>query len=240
VAPWYADPIRLQLVGLIVQSVSALVTSAGVLLALFQDRIRERLKDRPKLMISFENDSNHSHGWIRRISAPASDKTKVHFFRARITNNGRCPAESVVLTLAKVEFLDSPSSSREPVMALRWSNTWKFLLDESQTCVAGSSGGALTTLESLPSGIPKHCDVCFFVDPQDPQAIGKSLFEKDKVYFAVDNLPSASLALPSGSYRLHLYLSAFNAAPSKILVEMEINLAKSEPTKMVQLRSPDR
>ena len=198
---------------------------AALLIAVFGDWLKAQFGWHAKARLAIDvdrkkNASLYHWGWIEdatKISDLATwadpqsadrGRLRLHFLRAKITNESNIAAKSVTVWVKRFERLNSNQKALENVMPLRWTDFWRLVTNRERNTVTGSDTEVAFAV--LPEHTSKYCDLCFYYDLSGPKEIGG--LRRNWVYLAVRNLPSSSYAIEgSSSYEVELHIAAENA-----------------------------
>lgn len=218
--------------------------------ALFGDWLRERfgLGGVTKLDIVLESHLPFfSHGWFQNTQLLLEDEenskkrsnVRVEFLRINVRNLGLVPAKAVSLWVTRLDHVGPQSQTRanENVMALRWSDTWHFSTSKADQSIDASETDIAFAV--LPSGSAKFCDFCFYYDRAGPPTLG--LYQKDRLYLAIRNIPSRTFSMDSGTYEVRLQAVAENAKPVRAAVRLSFDADnRISPLTIIDFKRLDR
>jgi hypothetical protein len=247
-------PDRSQLT-LLISLVSLFISVVTIAATLLQEWLRDRFrwKGRARLKIEIEKaDSHCTHGWIEELHAlkvdradwrgnpedGIGDRLKVLFYRAKITNAGIVPARQITVWIKRFECKDLTSEAKkkaplENIIPLRWSDFWRFSTNVEKKKVTG--GQTDITFPLLPEGCSKYCDLCFHLSPAGPPEVGG--LKRNRAYFAVLNLPSSSYSIEGNAhYRVDLHITAENAPPLEVAIDVTTDFSAEETAVQMKLR----
>jgi len=212
--------------------VSSVSAALSVSTALFGDWFKERFgfKGMATLSLGLESGSPFSsHAWFRNVPALVGENRQdglidgslgVQVLRLLVCNSSHNAARNVSVWLTGLwDLKQTHEKTERNIIALRWSDTWRFTTDKAEKTLLPSDVDM--TFPLIPSCTQKFCDLCVYYGPSGPGKVDR--FERGRVYFAVYNMPSKTFSVGPGSHDIELQVVAENARPCRLLAQLNFN-----------------
>ncbi len=203
--------------GNVAQWTAAVVTTAGIIVALFKEEIIRRWRH-PKLTMRIEEKypdivrtpdrKNDWHGWR-------------YFIRLWISNAGKMRAENVEAFLS--EILELRNGSYVPIssfipMNLRWSYSDYHL--------------PTIYVDSISSGMGRFCDFAAISDPTHPDVRGVS--DRTLLSLRLQELAQTGEWLRQGRYKFKVQIAGSNCEPKAYWIDLHLTgVWEEDPSKMI-------